>query len=96
MKKHFESAQRDIYSDKCFLALSDRTESFYIVNLQFIKHIFLILRSVGHHQEERKPVQIIKKGDVIKIGKNVKHWHGGTADQAMTHIAISIDHEKNP
>lgn len=56
----------------------------------------LVTDGVGYHQEEGKPVQVIKKGDVIKIGKNVKHWHGGSADEAMTHIAVSIDHEKNP
>lgn len=56
----------------------------------------LVTDGVGYHQEEGKPVQKIKKGDVIKIGKNIKHWHGGSEDQAMTHIAISIDHEKNP
>ena len=36
----------------------------------------LVTDGVGYHQEEGKPLQIIKKGDVIKIGKNVKHWHG--------------------
>ena len=56
----------------------------------------LVTDGVGYHQEEGKPVQKIKKGDVIKIGKNVKHWHGGSENQAMTHIAVSIDHEKNP
>jgi quercetin dioxygenase-like cupin family protein len=27
-------------------------------------------------------------GDVIWTEPGVKHWHGGTADTAMTHIAI--------
>ncbi len=56
----------------------------------------LVTDGVGYHQEEGKPVQIIKKGDVITIGKDVKHWHGGSKDQPMTHIAISIDHEAHP
>lgn len=56
----------------------------------------LVTDGIGYHQEEGKPVQIIKKGDVIKIGKNVKHWHGGSAEHSMTHIAVSVDHEKNP
>ncbi|KUJ50928.1 cupin domain-containing protein [Chryseobacterium sp. JAH] len=56
----------------------------------------LVTDGVGYHQEEGKPVQKIKKGDVIKVGKNIKHWHGGSENQSMTHIAVSIDHEKNP
>lgn len=56
----------------------------------------LVTDGVGYHQEKGKPVQKIKKGDVIKIGKNVEHWHGGSENESMTHIAVSIDHEKNP
>lgn len=56
----------------------------------------LVTDGTGYHQEEGKPLQKIKKGDVIKIAKNVKHWHGGTESESMTHIAVSIDHEKNP
>lgn len=56
----------------------------------------LVTDGVGYHQEEGKPVQKIKKGDVIKIEKNVKHWHGGSDTESMTHIAVSIDHGKNP
>jgi quercetin dioxygenase-like cupin family protein len=33
-------------------------------------------------------VQGIKKGDVVWIPPNVKHWHGATATERMTHIAI--------
>jgi quercetin dioxygenase-like cupin family protein len=32
--------------------------------------------------------QAIHQGDVVWIPANVKHWHGATASQRMTHIAI--------
>jgi len=30
----------------------------------------------------------IKQGDVVWTPPGVKHWHGGTANSAMTHVAI--------
>ncbi|WP_313383947.1 cupin domain-containing protein [Chishuiella sp.] len=56
----------------------------------------LVTDGIGYHQIEGKPVEIIRKGDVINVDKNVKHWHGGSIDCGMTHIAISIDHEEHP
>ncbi|WP_246228779.1 cupin domain-containing protein [Mycolicibacterium psychrotolerans] len=34
------------------------------------------------------PRQDISAGDVIWTDPGVKHWHGATAETAMTHIAI--------
>jgi quercetin dioxygenase-like cupin family protein len=33
--------------------------------------------------------QEIREGDVVWIPPGQKHWHGGTASTAMTHIAIT-------
>jgi quercetin dioxygenase-like cupin family protein len=33
-------------------------------------------------------IQEIKPGDVVWIPPNVKHWHGATPTERMTHIAI--------
>lgn len=33
-------------------------------------------------------IQDIKPGDVVWIPPNVKHWHGATPNERMTHIAI--------
>jgi len=33
-------------------------------------------------------IQGIKQGDVVWIPPNVKHWHGATATERMTHVAI--------
>ncbi len=35
------------------------------------------------------PVQEIRKGDTVRIPPNVKHWHGASPANAMSHIAIS-------
>ena len=35
---------------------------------------------------ERRPIQ---PGEVIWIPPNVKHWHGGTATNRMSHVAIT-------
>ena len=30
----------------------------------------------------------IKAGDVVRIPPGVRHWHGATATDGMTHIAV--------
>jgi quercetin dioxygenase-like cupin family protein len=30
----------------------------------------------------------MNSGDVVSIPAGVKHWHGATADTAMTHVAL--------
>jgi quercetin dioxygenase-like cupin family protein len=42
----------------------------------------------GWTQTEGGRVEEIRAGDVIWCPPNVRHWHGGTATTAMTHIAI--------
>lgn len=49
----------------------------------------------GHYQEEGKPVQIIKEGDVVKINPDVKHWYGATPDSWFVHIAIRAQQGKS-
>jgi quercetin dioxygenase-like cupin family protein len=56
--------------------------------------ILLVTGGKGYYQEEGKPVQGIKKGDVVKIHPDVKHWHGATPDSWLTHIAISTNVQK--
>lgn len=51
--------------------------------------ILLVTEGEGCYQEYGNPVQIIKKGDVVKVNPNVKHWHGATPYSSMTHIAIT-------
>lgn len=42
----------------------------------------------GYYQEKGKPIQLLRRGDVVQILPNVVHWHGATPDSEFTHIAI--------
>lgn len=53
--------------------------------------ILLVTSGKGYYQEEGKPAQIIKEGDVIKIAPDVKHWHGATADSWLIHIGVTTN-----
>jgi quercetin dioxygenase-like cupin family protein len=33
---------------------------------------------------------VIKKGDVVKINPNAKHWRGASPDSWLVHVAISM------
>lgn len=50
--------------------------------------ILFVIEGVGYYQEKGKPIQLIKKGEVIKIPKDVVHWHGASHGSEMKHIAI--------
>ena len=39
-------------------------------------------------QEWGGPRREIRAGDVVWFAPGVKHWHGATATEAMTHIAV--------
>lgn len=56
--------------------------------------ILLVTEGLGYHQEKGKNIVEIRKGDVIQCLPDVIHWHGGSKDSAMSHIAISPNLEK--
>jgi quercetin dioxygenase-like cupin family protein len=49
----------------------------------------IVTSGVGWTQCEGGPIEEIRAGDVIWCPPNHKHWHGGTATTAMTHVAIA-------
>lgn len=49
----------------------------------------VVISGVGLTQQEGHPVQIIRPGDVVICPPGVKHWHGATRDNGMTHLAIT-------
>lgn len=49
----------------------------------------IITEGIGYTQEWGKPVVVLRPGDIVQCPIGVKHWHGGTATTAMSHIAIS-------
>jgi quercetin dioxygenase-like cupin family protein len=56
--------------------------------------ILIVTEGEGYYQEKGKPIQMIRKGDVIKILPNVIHWHGASPESSMTHIAMSTNTQK--
>lgn len=57
--------------------------------------ILLIVGGEGRYQEKGKPVQIIKKGDVVKIAPDVIHWHGAGPHTWMSHIYLETNSPHN-
>ena len=53
--------------------------------------ILLITEGVGFYQEKGKPVQVVRKGDVVKCLPDVEHWHGSTPDSGFAYIGITMD-----
>ena len=50
--------------------------------------ILIVTAGTGWVQQEGREKQEITPGDVIWIPPGVKHWHGATATNGVTHIAI--------
>ena len=51
--------------------------------------VLVITEGEGFYQEEGKPAQVLKKGDVVNIPENIVHWHGASANSQFVHIAIT-------
>lgn len=49
----------------------------------------IVTSGTGWVQREGGPKQEIREGDIVWTPPGVKHWHGATAEGAMTHVAIS-------
>jgi quercetin dioxygenase-like cupin family protein len=56
--------------------------------------ILIITDGVGYHQIEGQPVEILKKGSVVKCPPNVRHWHGASADVGLQQLYIVPNTEK--
>lgn len=57
--------------------------------------ILFVIEGIGYYQEKGKAIQLIQKGDVVKIPKNVEHWHGASHGNSMRHIALVPDFDKD-
>ena len=52
--------------------------------------ILLCTAGTGWYQEEGKPAQSLKPGDVVNIPAGVNHWHGAAKDSWFAHVALSV------
>lgn len=56
--------------------------------------ILIITDGTGYHQIEGQPIQIIKKGDVVKCPPNTRHWHGASPESGLQQMYIVPNTEK--
>lgn len=56
--------------------------------------ILIITDGEGYHQIEGQPIELLKKGDVVKCPPHVKHWHGASPNVGMQQLYIvpNIEH----
>ncbi|WP_413854106.1 carboxymuconolactone decarboxylase family protein [Candidatus Ruminimicrobium bovinum] len=52
--------------------------------------ILLCTGGRGWYQQWGKPAQELKKGDVVNIAPETKHWHGAAKDSWFSHVAIEV------
>ena len=50
--------------------------------------VVMVTGGVGLYQEEGKPAQVLRKGDVLQIPAGVRHWHGATKDNWFSQVVI--------
>ncbi|WP_314010177.1 carboxymuconolactone decarboxylase family protein [Cryptobacterium curtum] len=55
--------------------------------------VLICVDGEGWYQEEEKPAQALKPGDVVEIPANIKHWHGAKADSWFSHLAFEYPGE---
>jgi 4-carboxymuconolactone decarboxylase len=48
----------------------------------------IVTAGTGRVQQWGGPIDEIRRGDVVRIPPNVKHWHGAAPSTSMAHIAI--------
>ena len=49
----------------------------------------IVTHGRGWLQEEGGEIRDMSVGDIVWIPEGIKHWHGATPENAMTHIAIA-------
>ncbi|SDM58277.1 Cupin domain protein [Catalinimonas alkaloidigena] len=49
----------------------------------------LITQGTGYYQERGQPVQIVRKGDVIKCLPGVEHWHAATPNTSFAYLGLT-------
>lgn len=55
--------------------------------------VLICVEGEGWYQEEGKPAQLLRAGDIVEIPANVKHWHGATKDSWFSHVAFGMPGE---
>ena len=54
--------------------------------------IIMATGGIGYYQEEGKPAQILRPGDVVECAAGVNHWHGAAPDSWFSQMVIYDSH----
>ena len=89
--------------------LTDPSKTVFIANVTFepgcrnnwhVHHatkgggqLLICVDGEGWYQEEGKPAQSLKPGDVVTIPAGVKHWHGAKKGAWFSHLAVEVPGE---
>ena len=55
--------------------------------------ILIATQGEGYYQEWGKPARKLKRGDIVNIPAEVKHWHGASANSWFSHLAVEVPSE---
>lgn len=47
-----------------------------------------MLNGEGRYQERGKEIQVLHKGDIVRIPPKVEHWHGAAPDCWFVHVSL--------
>lgn len=56
-------------------------------------HVLMVTAGRGWYQEWGKEPRAIKRGDVVNVPANVKHWHGAAKDSWIQYLLVEADGE---
>jgi quercetin dioxygenase-like cupin family protein len=56
----------------------------------------IVTAGAGWVQREGGPIEDVRAGDVVWFPPGLKHWHGASPTNAMTHIAIQESLNESP
>lgn len=51
--------------------------------------VLIVTAGTGRVQQWGEPIEEIRRGDVVRIPPDTKHWHGAAPTTSMAHIAIT-------
>lgn len=50
--------------------------------------VLILVEGKAYYQEKGSEPILLKKGDIIKCGKNIEHWHSSTKNDDVTYLAL--------
>jgi quercetin dioxygenase-like cupin family protein len=53
-----------------------------------LSQTLIVTDGTGWVQQWGGKIEVIRKGDIVRIPPGQKHWHGATATTSMTHISL--------